>query len=107
MSTPCYIVPTKTLDPIEPGYIDTSEGVVQQVARVGGADSVPVEIKIEAVRGSNVFGIDLVFLIDNSGSMGPDPPQSDPTIAPEYTIIESTSSLCHQAFSNRIFYSTI
>lgn len=73
---PCLIITTKTLEPLPPGYIEPQ--ALDSTAIVGGPDIVPVEIRFEPVMGSMPIGIDLVFLIDNSGSMGPDPPHSDP-----------------------------
>lgn len=74
--TPCFIITTKTPEPLPPGYMEPQ--APDPTAIVGGADIVPVEIRFEPVMGSMPIGIDLVFLIDNSGSMGPDYPHSDP-----------------------------
>ena len=50
------------------------------LAVVGGSASVPVELHIEGIEEAEgqPAGVDLVFLIDNSGSMKPDAPCSDP-----------------------------
>jgi hypothetical protein len=63
MTGPCHIIVSKVL----PG--STSLGSPPSI-NVGGADSVSVEVVFDGVAGSEDFGIDVVFLIDNSGSMG-------------------------------------
>lgn len=62
--------------PNPPGHIQ--QGTSPFTAIVGGADSVPVELHFEGIEQQIKVGVDIVFLIDNSGSMDPDYPHSDP-----------------------------
>ncbi|MBN1146539.1 MAG: VWA domain-containing protein [Anaerolineales bacterium] len=63
----------KLTHPQPPGHMEGYTAVV------GGSASVPVELHMEGIESlGQPVGVDLVFLIDNSGSMKPDPPHSDP-----------------------------
>lgn len=60
--------------PNSPGHIQ--QGTSPLTAIVGGADSVPVEIHFEGIKQQVKVGVDIVFLIDNSGSMATTDPQN-------------------------------
>jgi hypothetical protein len=67
MSAPLIGNISKVPHPNPPGEI--IEGSSPVTAVVGGADSVPIEIHIEGLSYNGQVGVDIVFLIDNSGSM--------------------------------------
>jgi hypothetical protein len=58
---------TKEPQPAPPGSI--IPGVTPPTALVGSVDSVPVEIHFQSLAQSVPVGVDIIFLIDNSGSM--------------------------------------
>jgi hypothetical protein len=72
MPPPLINVLTKTPLPDAPIAYEGSIPVVP------GNASVPVELRVTGVVQQGPVGVDIVFVIDNSGSMGPDPPHSDP-----------------------------
>lgn len=53
--------------PLPPGQLIT--GSIPPTAQVDGGASVPVELRMEGIQQTIPVGVDLVFLIDNSGSM--------------------------------------
>ena len=57
---------TKVPIPHPPGHMDGYTAVV------GGSASVPIELTLEGVVEKQPVGVDIVFLVDNSGSMKPD-----------------------------------
>ncbi len=67
---------------------DAPLGFEGAVPIVGGSASVPVELRISAASQQVPVGVHIVFVIDNSGSMDPDPPHSDPD-GKRYAAIQS------------------
>lgn len=70
--------------PLPPGHlleVSNNGGVAvycDDYAVVGGTASVPMELRVASHEETGAVGVDLVFLIDQSGSMKPDYPHSDP-----------------------------
>ncbi|MFC1660794.1 VWA domain-containing protein [Gemmatimonadota bacterium] len=71
MISPLWKLP----DPAPPGQI--LQGAVPPTAVVGGVDSVPVELHFQNSPQPVQAGIDIVFLIDHSGSMKQNDPDND------------------------------
>ncbi|MBM3134703.1 MAG: hypothetical protein FJZ89_05320, partial [Chloroflexi bacterium] len=76
---------SKKPKPLLPGHlleVRDNNGVIvdylDDTAVVGGSASVPVELHMESYETTGPAGVDIVFLIDNSGSMKYDFPFSDP-----------------------------
>jgi len=76
MSEPLITNLVKKPSPLPPGEL--MPGSAPPTAVVGASDSVPIELHLTGIERPIQVGLDIVFLIDNSGSMGPDAPHSDP-----------------------------
>jgi hypothetical protein len=63
---------TKTVAAPPPGAMQGEMAVVSGQARV------PVELSLLGLQTQGAVGVDIVFLVDHSGSMSPDWPHSDP-----------------------------
>jgi hypothetical protein len=66
---------SKKPKPLLPGQL---LDYLDDTAVVGGSASVPIELHMESYETTGPAGVDIVFLIDNSGSMKYDFPYSDP-----------------------------
>ena len=74
MSGPLIQDIKKITKPDAPGYIEEQADLTV----VPGTASVPIELSFEGVHWIGDVGVDIVFLVDHSGSMDQDPPHSDP-----------------------------
>jgi len=74
MSGPLIQDIKKITIPDAPGYIEEQADLTV----VPGSASVPIELSFEGIHWEGDVGVDIVFLIDHSGSMDQDPPHSDP-----------------------------
>ena len=73
---------TKTPEPYDPFRM------VGEIYEVGGSASVPLELHMEGLNQTGEVGVDIVFLIDHSGSMGGSDPDNNRFYAIEKLIDE-------------------
>ena len=72
MTQPLITSLLKLPRPVAPGALVPSAS--PPTALVGGADAVPIELSFTGLNTSLPVGVDIVFLIDNSGSMDSNDP---------------------------------